>query len=319
VADKAGKRVTVSVEGRELSLSNLDKVLYPEAGFTKGEVIDYYTRVAPALLPHLADRPLTVKRYPNGVDAPFFYEKNAARGTPAWVRTVSLPAPGSTKDRDRIDYVVVEELATLVWLANLAAIELHVPQWRIGGGRTPRTDAVTGAVADVVVFDLDPGQPAGLPECRTVALLLRQILSGDGLLPVAKTSGSKGIQVSAAVDADGPEATSEYAHAVATALEQQRPELVVSRMTKALRPGKVLVDWSQNNPAKTTVAPYSLRARSTPSVSTPVSWAEVSGPGPLTFTATDVIRRVAADGDLFAGVLAEAHRARLPQPGATRR
>lgn len=314
MAGKAGKRVTVSVEGRELSLSNLDKVLYPEAGFTKGEVIDYYTRVAPVLLPHLADRPLTVKRYPNGVDAPSFYEKNAARGTPAWVRTVSLPAPGSTKDRESIDYVVVDELATLVWLANLAAIELHVPQWRVSDGT-----AGSDGVADVVVFDLDPGPPAWLPECRTVAVLLRQILAGDGLSPVVKTSGSKGIQVSAAVAADGPEATSSYAHDVARTLERQRPDLVVSRMTKSLRTGKVLVDWSQNNPAKTTVAPYSLRAKSTPSVSTPVSWAEVSRPGTLSFTAAEVIGRVATEGDLFAGALADAGRARLPQPGATRR
>jgi bifunctional non-homologous end joining protein LigD len=308
----AGKRVTVSVEGRELSLSNLDKVLYPDTGFTKGEVIDYYSRVAPVLLPYLVGRPLTVKRYPNGVDAPFFYEKNAARGTPDWVRTVSLPAPGSTKDRDRIDYVVVEELATLVWLANLAAIELHVPQWRVTGRtQRPRTD--------LVVFDLDPGKPAALSECCEVALLLREVLTTHGLSPVAKTSGSKGMQVSAAVEVSDPEQTSEYAHAVAKQLEQQRPELVVSRMTKLLRPGKVLVDWSQNNPAKTTVAPYSLRARGRPTVSTPVSWEEVKRHKSLSFTAPEVLQRVRDGKDLFAPALDDKRRVRLPAEGATRR
>jgi bifunctional non-homologous end joining protein LigD len=228
----AGKRVTVDVEGRELSLSNLDKVLYPDAGFTKGEVIDYYTRIAPVLLPHLADRPLTVKRYPNGVDAPFFFEKNAAKGTPEWVRTVSLPVPGSTKDRERIDYVVVEELATLVWLANLAAIELHVPQWRLNAKDKP--------VTDQLVFDLDPGKPAGVVECCRVAELLREVLDEQGLTATAKTSGSKGVQVSVPVDVATPEDTSTYAHELAKLLENRHPDLVVSRMTKALRPGKVL-------------------------------------------------------------------------------
>ena len=308
----AGKRVTVSVDGRELSLSNLDKVLYPETGFTKGEVIDYYTRIAPVLLPHLADRPLTVKRYPNGVDAPFFYEKNAARGTPEWIRTLSLPAPGSTKDRDRIDYVIVEELATLVWLANLAAIELHVPQWRIPArSHKPRTD--------LIVFDLDPGKPAGMAECREVALLLREALRADGLSPVAKTSGSKGMQVSAPVEVVEAEETSTYAHEIAVRLEKDRPDLVVSRMTKSLRPGKVLVDWSQNNPAKTTVAPYSLRARAKPNVSTPVSWDEVAGGRSLAFDAEDALRRADDLGDLFATTLNDRHRARPPGSLATRR
>jgi bifunctional non-homologous end joining protein LigD len=308
----AGQRVAVQVGGRELSLSNLDKVLYPDAGFTKGELIDYYTRVAPVLLPHLAGRPLTVKRYPNGVDAPFFYEKNAASGTPDWVRTVSLPAPGSTKDRDSIDYVVVEELATLVWLANLAAVELHVPQWTVSGrSRKPRTD--------LIVFDLDPGKPAGMAECREVALLLRDRLDADGLVPLAKTSGSKGMQVSAPVEVQNQSETSEYAHRIAQQLEQQRPDLVVSRMTKSLRGGKVLLDWSQNNPAKTTVAPYSLRAKSKPTVSTPVTWDEVAGGKSLSFTADAVLRRVGSRGDLFATVLEDDRRARPPAISATRR
>jgi len=305
------ERVTVEVDGRQLTLSNLDKVLYPSTGFTKGEVIDYYTRIAPVLLPHLADRPLTIKRYPNGVEGPFFFEKNAARGTPPWVRTVTLAVPGSTKNRDTIDYVVVEELATLVWLANLAALELHVPQWHLPArARKARTD--------LVVFDLDPGEPAAISECCDVALALRELLSADGLAPVAKTSGSKGMQVSAPVSVADPELPSRYAHAIAQRLETQRPDLVVSRMTKSLRAGKVLVDWSQNSPAKTTVAPYSLRARAEPTVSTPVTWGEVASGGVLRFTAAQVLERVGAHGDLFAVVLDEHTRARITPGMPTR-
>jgi bifunctional non-homologous end joining protein LigD len=305
------ERVTVDVEGRQLSLSNLDKVLYPETGFTKGEVIDYYTRIAPVLLPYLADRPLTIKRYPNGVDGPFFFEKNAARGTPSWVRTVNLPAPGSTKNRETIDYVVVEDLATLVRLANLAALELHVPQWRVPKrARNPRTD--------LIVFDLDPGPPATITECCEVALLLRDVLIADGFAPFAKTSGSKGMQVSAAVDVDDQELTSTYAHAIARQLEAERPDLVVSRMTKSLRPGKVFVDWSQNNPAKTTVAPYSLRARTEQTVSTPLHWDEVAADESPRFTAAEVLQRVSAQGDLFAEVLDDGHRRRITPSMATR-
>ncbi len=301
--------VPVTVEGRRLRLSNLDKVLYPEAGFTKGEVIDYYTRVAPVLLPHLAGRALTVKRYPNGVEGAFFFEKNAPRGTPDWVRTARLPAPGSTMGRDEIDYVVVEELATLVWLANLAALELHTPQWRVG----PR-----GAVkdADQLVLDLDPGPPATVVECCQVALLLRELLVADGLTPVAKTSGSKGLQVYAAVQETPAERTSAYARRLAQRLEAERGDLVVSRMTKSLRPGKVLVDWSQNNAAKTTVSLYSLRARPLPTVSAPVGWDEVAEAAErrarLVFTADEVLARVDDQGDLFAPLLAAGKRARLP-------
>jgi len=301
--------VPVTVEGRRLRLSNLDKVLYPEVGFAKGEVIDYYTRVAPVLLPHLAGRPLTVKRYPNGVEGAFFFEKNAPRGTPDWVRTARLPAPGSSKDRDEIDYVVVDELATLVWLANLAALELHTPQWRVG----PRGGA---RAADQLVLDLDPGPPATVAECCAVALLLRDLLVADGLAPVAKTSGSKGLQLYAAVQESPAQRTSDYARRLAQRLEQDRGDLVVSRMTKSLRPGKVLVDWSQNNAAKTTVSVYSLRARPQPTVSTPVSWDEVAEAAErrtrLVFTADDVLARVDEHGDLFAPLLTTRNRPRLP-------
>jgi bifunctional non-homologous end joining protein LigD len=301
----AERRVSVEVDGRKLSLSNLDKVLYPETGFTKGEVIDYYTRVAPVLLPHLAGRPLTVKRYPNGVDHAFFFEKNAPRGTPPWVRKVTLPVPGSTMDRETIDFVVVEELATLVWLANLAALELHVPQWHVvGAANKPRTD--------LIVFDLDPGAPADVRQCAEVALYVREALVADGLTPTAKTSGSKGMQVSAPVNVDEPEETSRYAQEVAQRLEAAQPKLVVSRMAKNLRGGKVFVDWSQNNPAKTTVAPYSLRARPTPTVSTPLTWEEVASGQALRFTAPEVLARVADDGDVFADTLADSARAALP-------
>jgi bifunctional non-homologous end joining protein LigD len=307
------QRVTVEVDGRQLTLSNLHKVLYPATGFTKGAVIDYYTRVAPLLLPHLADRPLTVKRYPNGADAPFFYEKNAPRGKPDWVRTVRLPSPGSTKNRDMIDYLVVEEIAALVWLANLAALELHTPQWRAPRDGSPRTD--------LLVLDLDPGAPAGLAECCEVALLLRDLAAADGLELYPKTSGSKGMQVSAPIGTDDPGAPSRYARTLAQRLEREHPELIVSRMTKALRPGKVLVDWSQNNPAKTTVAPYSLRAREAPTVSTPLAWSEVdagrSDPSGLRFTADEVLSRIAENGDLFAGVLDDSRRAGLPAGAAT--
>ncbi|WP_158841731.1 non-homologous end-joining DNA ligase [Saccharothrix deserti] len=286
----------VKVEGRRLKLTNLDKVLYPEVGFTKAEVIDYYTRIAPVLLPHLKDRPTTLRRYPNGVDGASFFEKNAPSHAPEWVRTVRLETPGSSRGADFADFVVVDGLATLVWLANLAALELHVPQWTVGargGRRSP----------DLVVFDFDPGPPATVVECCRVACRVREALEGDGLAPLVKTSGSKGLQVYAPVRVSAAERTSEYARGVAQRLAAETPDEVVWRMTKAQRTGKVLIDWSQNNPAKTTVAPYSLRARARPSVSTPVTWDEVEAcrvPQDLLFLADDVRERVEADGDLFA-------------------
>jgi bifunctional non-homologous end joining protein LigD len=297
-------KVTVEVEGHRLTLSNLGKVLYPEATFHKGEVIDYYTRIAPVLLPHLADRPLTVKRYPNGVDQHFFFEKNAPRGTPSWVRTVTLPVPGSTKNRETIDYVVVEQLPTLVWLANLAALELHVPQWHVPKrARKPRTDTI--------VFDLDPGPPATIAECCEVAVALRALLEEDGFTAFPKTSGSKGMQVSAPIEVADPDLPSQYAHGLARRLESELPKLVVSRMARDLRPRKIFVDWSQNNPAKTTVAPYSLRAKPTPTASTPLTWDEVEAGGHLSFTAGEVLDRVEEYGDLWSGVLADDLRGRL--------
>ncbi len=291
-------KVVVDVEGRQVALTNLEKVLYPD-GFTKGQVLDYYTRIAPVLLPHLAGRALTRKRYPDGVDGPVFFEKNAPRGTPDWVTIVTLPSPGSSKGRETIDYVVVDELAALVWTANLASLELHTHMGRVADGRS--------LTPDMVVFDLDPGPPATIVECCAVAQLLRPLLEADGLGPVAKTSGSKGLQLYARADRFGSaEETSAYAKGLAQRLEKDHPDLVVHRMTKSLRDGKVLVDWSQNSAAKTTVSVYSLRARPTPTVSTPVTWAEVEAcrrPEDLVFRSDDVLARVEELGDLFAVLL----------------
>jgi bifunctional non-homologous end joining protein LigD len=307
-------KTSVQVGERQLVISNLEKILYPQTGFTKGEVLDYYARIAPVLLPHLAGRPLTRKRYPNGVDGPSFFEKNAPRGTPEWVRTVNLPVPGSTMNRETIDFVIVDDLPTLIWTANLAALELHVPQWKVG----PR-----GGVQDpdLLVLDLDPGPPATIVECCEVALLLKDILESDGLTGYAKTSGSKGMQLYVPIRPTPDDDTRAYARALAKRLEKQRPDLVVSDMTKALRHAKVLVDWSQNAAAKTTIAPYSLRARPEPTVSTPVSWAEVSAcrsPGALVFLPGAVLQRIEADGDLLADLASVPTAARpgLPRPPA---
>lgn len=287
----------VEVQGRRLRLSNLDKVLYPEVGFTKAEVIDYYSRVAPVLLPRLRDRPVTVRRFPEGVDGPSFFEKNVPAHAPEWVRTVRLATPGSAKGAPYADFVVVQDLATLVWLANLAALELHVPQWTVGPRGARRSP-------DLLVFDLDPGAPATVVQCCRVALWVREALAADGIPAVAKTSGSKGLQVYAPVRVSRPERTAEYARELARRLAAEHPEEVVWRMARAQRTGKVFIDWSQNNPAKTTVAAYSLRARSLPSVSTPVTWDEVaacSEPRDLLFVAEEVLARVSG-GDLMADV-----------------
>ncbi|GGK98577.1 non-homologous end-joining DNA ligase [Mangrovihabitans endophyticus] len=290
-------RFTVTIDGRDVELSNLDKVMYPAAGFTKGEVIDYYTRLAPVLLPHLRGRALTRIRYPNGVDGAFFFEKNAPGGTPSWVRRETLPVPGSTMSRETIDFVVVDELAALVWIANLAALELHTPQWRVG------------ADPDLMVVDLDPGAPAGLRECCAVAVLMRDRLADDGIAAYPKTSGKKGMQLCCPIaGAQSAEVVSAYAKRVADELAAQMPRSVTARMAKAIRPGKVFIDWSQNNAAKTTVAPYSLRAQPNPTVSTPLTWDEVEAIGTgdaaaRQYTATDVLDRVDDHGDLLADLL----------------
>jgi bifunctional non-homologous end joining protein LigD len=266
-------------------------VLYPETGFTKGDLIAYYTRIAPAVVPHLKDRPLTLKRYPNGIASPYFYEKQSPSHRPEFVETVRV---------QDVDYTLAQDRATLVWLANLADIELHTSLSLRADPLRPTT----------LVFDLDPGAPAGLVECSEVALVLRGLFSALELDSVVKTSGSKGMQVYVPLNTEVTyKQTKPFARTVAELLEQRLPELVVSRMTKRLRPGRVLVDWSQNDRHKTTVNVYSMRARSSPSVSTPVGWDEVqrcrdTGDAELLgFGPDEVLSRVAADGDLFAPLL----------------
>lgn len=291
------REISVEIEGNRLSLSNLEKVLYPEAGFTKQQVIDYFIRVAPVLLPHLAGRALTMKRYPNGVAGMFFYEKNCPRHRPEWVETAPIWSEGNHR---WMDYCVVQNLSTLVWAANLAALELH----------TSLALASTVDRPSFIVFDLDPGSPATIVECCRVALWVRDAFARWGLRSFAKTSGSKGLQVYVPLNSGASyDETKPFAHELARDLERKHPELVVSDMSKELRGGKVLVDWSQNDTHKTTVCVYSLRARPQPTVSTPVSWAEVircldSGDATkLEFVAATVLERVERHGDLFAPVL----------------
>jgi bifunctional non-homologous end joining protein LigD len=283
-------RVEVDVEGHRLSLSNLDKVLYPAVGFTKGQVIDYYTRIAPVLLDHLRDRPLTLKRYPNGVDEKYFYEKQCPSHRPEWVGTVAVPTSGRT-----IDFCLCNDLPTLVWLANLADLELHPS--------LSRADAIERPT--VLAFDLDPGPPASLAECCEVARILREALDQLGLRSFVKTSGSKGLQVYAPLNTEDVsyDETKPFANALARHLEGEHPQLIVSSQKKQLRRGKVLIDWSQNDEHKTTVCVYSLRARERPAVSTPLDWDELDKPDALVFEADDVLERVAERGDLFAPVV----------------
>ena len=294
----------VEVDGRELKLTNLDKVLYPEAGFTKGEVVDYYAKVAPAIVPHLRGRAVTLRRFPEGVDDTdaAFFEKRCPKHRPAWVKTT--PVGAST---GRIDFCVCEDRATLVWMAQLAAIELH-PSLSLA----PEHDRPT-----VLAFDLDPGPPAEVLSCCRVALRLRELFAHFGLECFPKTSGSKGLQVyaplnNAEVTYEGDDnggGTKPLARAIAQLLEKQTPDLVVSKMKKVEREGKVFVDWSQNHRRKTTIAVYSLRARERPTVSTPISWEEVEravekeDAGSLVFEAGDVLKRIEQHGDLFAPVL----------------
>ena len=282
----ASRRIEVEVEGRTLSLSNLDKVLYPQVGFTKGEVIDYYTRVSSALLPHLRNRPLTLKRYPNGVEQPYFYEKNCPSHAPEWVRRERV---------GKIFYVVCDDLPTLVWLANLADLELHPSLSEHEPIERPT----------VMAFDLDPGPGAGLAECCEVALILREALLALGLDSYVKTSGSKGLQVYVPLnveDVDYDSGSKRLSQALARHLEAQHPKLIVSQQRKELRKDRVLIDWSQNDEHKTTVCVYSLRGAERPTVSTPLDWDELDDPASLVFCAADVIERVAERGDLFAAV-----------------
>jgi bifunctional non-homologous end joining protein LigD len=290
--------VRTMVAGRALTLSNLDKVMYPRSGFTKGQLIEFYSLIAPVMLPHVKDRPLTMKRYPDGVEGQSFFEKHVPRHAPEWLRHVSVP----TSERGTtVDYSVICDLPDLVWAANLATIEFHVPLWRIGRRRK------LPAPPDHMVFDLDPGEGATIVECCQVARAIADQLETRNLESWAKTSGSKGLQLYVPV---GNRSTWERvrrdARELANALERDRPDLVVSNMRKSLRGNKVLIDWSQNHPAKTTVAAYSLRARPDPTVSTPVTWEEVgrcadeADADLLRFTAADVLTRVDELGDLFA-------------------
>jgi bifunctional non-homologous end joining protein LigD len=297
--------VEVEVEGRRLKLSNLEKVFYPATGFTKGQVIDYYRRIAPALLPHLEGRPLTLKRYPDGVEGQHFYEKQCPSHRPDWIRTAAVY---SRRNRRNIDFCLADDLPTLIWLANLADLELHTSLSLAEDPKRPT----------MLVFDLDPGPPAAVLECADVAIALRAMLDEVGLESFPKTSGSKGIQVYAPLNTPITyEETKPFAHAVARLLEKGRPELVVSSMKKELRRGKVLVDWSQNDDHKTTVCVYSLRARERPTVSTPLAWEELEealeerDAERLVFEWDEVLERVERDGDRFAPVLER--RQKLPK------
>ena len=288
---------TIEIEGKHLKLTNLEKVLYPGSGFTKGQMIDYYARIAPVLIPHLAGRPVTLKRYPEGVDKQFFFEKNTTKYRPDWVKTAPIWSEGNHRT---VNYVLVNNLPTLVWVANLAAIELH-PSLSLAKEIESPT---------VIAFDLDPGAPANIVQCCQVALWLRDIFEHFGLRSFPKTSGSKGLQVYVPLNTPTTyDITKPFAHALARLLENEHKDLVVSDMKKSLRAGKVLVDWSQNDEHKTTIGVYSLRAREHPTVSTPVTWEEVERtlkkkePVSLVFEAPQVLERMQKIGDLFEPVL----------------
>jgi bifunctional non-homologous end joining protein LigD len=296
-----GEEIRVDVEGRTLRLSNLEKVLYPHTGTTKGEVLNYYAQVSGVLLPLLHDRPVTRVRWPNGVEKPRFFEKNAPAGTPRWVRTADVPTTGSrgeSRHGDRLVFPIIDDLASLTWAANLAALELHVHQWTVDRHGRPRG-------ADRIVIDLDPGEGAGLHECCRVALLVREKLTDRELDPRPVTSGSKGLHLYARLPRRrDPDHTSQVAKEVAEELQAEHPELVTATMTKARRSGKVFLDWSQNAGSKTTVSPYSLRGVDRPLVATPVTWGEVTqgAQDPLgldQFGYDEVLARVAELGDLF--------------------
>jgi bifunctional non-homologous end joining protein LigD len=287
----------VEIGGRQLKLTNLDKVLYPAAKFTKGQIIDYYARIAPVLVPHLAGKPLTLKRYPNGVAEQPFFEKNATKHRPEWVKTAPIWSEGNKRN---VNYILCNDLATLVWVANLASIELH-PSLALATDITcPRS----------IVFDLDPGPPASIVQCCQVAFWLRAIFEHFGLQSFPKTSGSQGMQIYVPLNTKTSyDETKPFANALARLLENEHRDLVVSDMKKAIRTNKIFVDWSQNDEHKTTVSVYALRARERPTVSTPVTWDEVErtlkkkDAGLLVFEADTVLKRVEKMGDLFAPLL----------------
>ena len=291
------KPEVVEVDGKHLSLTNLDKVLYPATGFTKGKVIDYYARIAPVLLPHLAGHPLTLKRYPEGVDKEYFFEKNATKHRPDWVKTAPIWSEGNQRN---VNYILANDLPTLVWIANLAGIELHPSLSLAKDISSPRS----------MVFDLDPGPPANIVQCCQVGMWLREIFEHFGLQSFPKTSGLKGLQIYVPLNSPTSyDVTKAFAHALARLLENEHRELVVSDMKKQLRVGKVFVDWSQNDEHKTTISVYSLRARERPTVSTPVKWDEVElalkkkDATLLVFEAGQALDRVQKVGDLFEPVL----------------
>ena len=296
--------VRVEVAGRTIQVSSLDKVLYPETGTTKAEVLQYYAAVADTLLPHLADRAVTRIRWPHGTADQSFFEKNAPSGAPAWLRTVRVPTTGSRGGSgDHIDFPIIESLADLTYLANLGSLELHVHQWKFEPDGRPVNP-------DRMVIDLDPGHPASLHECAQVALLVRERLSALGLPAAAVTSGSKGLHLYAPMPGDlTSDQVREAAKQIAEALQKQHRSLVVSEMTKAKRPGKVLLDWSQNTGSKTTISPYSLRGKLAPYAAAPRTWEEVEegaedlgALGQLTYT--DVLERMQEHGDIFGDALA---------------
>lgn len=287
----------IEIEGRQLKLTNLDKVLYPAAGFTKGQIIDYYARIAPVLVPHLKNKPLTLKRYPNGVDSMPFFEKNATKHRPEWVKTVPIWSEGNQRD---VNYILCNDLPTLVWVANLAAIELH-PSLSWGQDiMCPRS----------LVFDLDPGAPANIVQCCQVGIWLREIFEHFNLQSFPKTSGSKGLQIYVPLNTKTSyDETKPLAHALARLLEDEHRDLVVSDMKKSIRANKVFVDWSQNDEHKTTISVYALRARERPTVSTPVTWDEVENALKkkdaklLVFESKQTLERVKKMDDLFAPLL----------------
>jgi len=288
------KKATLDVNGKKVGVTNLDKVFYPKTGFTKGEVIDYYVRISPVLLPHLHRRPISLKRYPDGVEGFFFYEKQCPSHRPDWVKTATV----SKKEGGEIDYCMLNDLPALVWAANLADLELHTFLHQAPAIQRPTA----------LAFDLDPGAPADIIACCRVGLMVRKLFESFDMETFPKTSGSKGLQVYVPLNtAVTYEKTKAFAHAVAELLEIEHPEMVVSQMSKSLRKGKVFVDWSQNDDKKTTVCAYSLRAKDRPTTSTPLTWKEVeiaaAKKRPLSFESTEVLRRVEKHGDLFAPVL----------------